>query len=224
MISRTYIAKRVADELEDGQIVNLGIGIPTLVPKFISDDKHIIFQSENGIINIGPAPKPGEPENPNIFDAGGSPATIKPGGQFIDSAKAFGLIRSGKVDVTVLGAVQVDAQGNIANWIIPNKMLVGFGGAMDLVTCAKEVIVAMEHTAKGQIKILDECTFPLTGAHCVSKIITELAVFHITDHGMVLTEISPKTTLDEVRAKTGAHFTVADNLKVSQIADEAVEV
>ena len=169
MISRTYIAKRVADELEDGQIVNLGIGIPTLIPKFISDDKHIIFQSENGIINIGPAPKPGD-------------------------------------------------------WIIPNKMLVGFGGAMDLVTCAKEVIVAMEHTAKGQIKILDECTFPLTGAHCVSKIITELAVFHITDHGMVLTEISPKTTLDEVRAKTGAHFNVADNLKVSQIADEAVEV
>lgn len=216
MNSRTFIAKRVADELVDGQIVNLGIGIPTMVPKFVGEDKTIIFQSENGIINIGPTPPLGQ-DNPNIYDAGGAPATVKPGGQFVDSATAFGLIRSGKVDVTVLGAVQVDEAGNLANWNIPNKMLVGFGGAMDLVTCAKNVIVAMEHTAKGTIKIMKECSFPLTGSKCVTKIITELAVFSVTPDGLVLEEITSKTSLDEVREKTEANYQVSPDLKINQI-------
>lgn len=214
MNSRTFIAYRVAQGLKDGDIVNLGIGIPTLVPKFISQDKKVVFQAENGIIGIAAATNP---PTPNVFDAGGSSASVAPGGQLINSAESFGLIRSGKVDVTVLGALQVDSKGNLANWQIPGKMVVGYGGAMDLVTCAKKVIIAMEHTAKGTPKILEECEFPLTGVGCVSEIITELGVFEVTPTGLILTEMSSTTTLDEIKEKTKANYQVAEDLKINQI-------
>lgn len=204
---QNYIAKRVALELKDGDIVNLGIGLPTRVANFLPKDVHITLQSENGFIGLGPTPDNTDIDA-TIVNAGGAPVTILPGGCFFDSATSFGIIRGGHVDVTVLGALQVDAKGNIANYMIPGKMVPGMGGAMDLVTGAKKVIVAMEHTSKGSIKILKECTLPLTAVNAVSMIITEMGVIEVTDKGLVLTEINPEYSLDDVIKMTEAPLEV----------------
>lgn len=209
---REVIAKRVSKELNDGDVVNLGIGLPTLVANYVSDDIDIILQSENGFLGLGPAPKPGE-EDLDLTNAGGQPVTIKNGGAFFDSATSFTIIRGGHVDVTVLGALQVDEKGNLANWMIPGKMVPGMGGAMDLVVGAKKVIVAMEHTAKGNHKILKQCTLPLTAANQVNMIITEMAVMEVTDKGLVLKELGPEATVEEVIAATEAEIIVPENIK-----------
>ncbi len=205
-----YIAKRVAKEFKDGDFVNLGIGLPTMVPAYLPADVHVILQAEVGMSGQG-----GKPEvvDPNVVDAGGQPSSIAPGGAFIDSATSFGLIRGGHVDATVLGALQVDEKGNLANWIIPGKMVPGMGGAMDLCAGAKNVIVAMEHTQKGAPKILKECTLPLTTRTCVSKIITEMAVIEVTPEGLVMTEINPEFTVEQVQEATEATLIVSPDLK-----------
>ena len=194
-----YIAKRVAKEFKDGDFVNLGIGLPTMVPAYLPEDVHVILQAEVGMAGQGGKP---EVADPNVVDAGGQPSSIAPGGAFIDSATSFGLIRGGHVNATVLGALQVDEKGNLANWIIPGKMVPGMGGAMDLCAGAKNVIVAMEHTQKGAPKILKECTLPLTTKTCVTKIITEMGVINVTDKGLELVEINPEFTVEEVQAAT----------------------
>lgn len=199
---REYIAKRVAQELNDGDLVNLGIGLPTLVSNYIPEDIDVTLQAELGYTGAGPAPKEGE-EDPWITNAGGMPATVLPKGCFFDSATSFGLIRGGHVDVTVLGALQVAENGDLANYMIPGKLVPGMGGAMDLVQGAKQVIVAMDHTQKGNHKILEECTLPLTGKGVVDLIVTEMGVMEITDEGVVLTEINPLYTFDEVQDATG---------------------
>lgn len=208
---RQRIAKRVAKEFKDGDIVNLGIGLPTLVANYIQDDIEVIFQSENGFVRMGPAPKEGM-EDPDIVNAGGLPVTVLPGAAYFDSAVSFGIIRGGHVDATVLGALQVDEVGNLANWMIPGKMVPGMGGAMDLVVGAKKVILAMEHTAKGKPKILRECTLPLTARKEVNLIVTEMGVFDITPGGMILREIAPDATVEQIRRVTEADFIVADPL------------
>lgn len=207
-----FIAKRVALELNDGDVVNLGIGLPTLVANFVDPAKGIIFQSENGFVGLGSTPEEGEVD-PYIINAGGLPVTIKTGGAFFDSATSFGIIRGGHVAATVLGALQVDQKGNIANYMIPGKMVPGMGGAMDLIAGAKKVIVAMEHTAKGAAKILKECNLPLTAASEVDLIVTEMALFEVTKEGLLLKELNPEYTLDDVKAGTEADFTVAKDLK-----------
>ncbi len=204
---QNYIAKRVALELKDGNVVNLGIGLPTRVANFLPDNVHIILQSENGFIGLGPTPDENQIDD-SIVNAGGQPVTILPGGCFFDSATSFGIIRGGHVDVSVLGALQVDQKGNIANYMIPGKMVPGMGGAMDLVTGAKKVIVAMEHTSKGAVKILRECFLPLTAVNAVDMIITEMGVIEVTEQGLVLTEINPIYSLDEILASTEADLTV----------------
>lgn len=204
---QNYIAKRVALELNDGDIVNLGIGLPTRVANFLPDHVHIILQSENGFTGLGPTP-PQDQIDETIVNAGGQPVTILAGGCFFDSAVSFGIIRGGHVDVSVLGALQVDEKGNIANYMIPGKMVPGMGGAMDLVTGAKKVIVAMEHTSKGALKILKQCSLPLTAVNAVDLIITEMGVIEVTENGLVLTEVNPQFTVDEVVAATEAHLTV----------------
>lgn len=204
---QNYIAKRVALELKDGNVVNLGIGLPTRVANFLPDNVHIILQSENGFIGLGPTPDENQIDD-SIVNAGGQPVTILPGGCFFDSATSFGIIRGGHVDVSVLGALQVDQKGNIANYMIPGKMVPGMGGAMDLVTGAKKVIVAMEHTSKGAVKILRECSLPLTAVNAVDMIITEMGVIEVTEQGLVLTEINPIYSLDEILASTEANLTV----------------
>lgn len=208
---REIIAKRVAKELKDGYVVNLGIGLPTLVANYVGD-MDVIFQSENGCIGAGPAPESGK-EDKYLVNAGGGFITAARGAMFFDSAMSFGIIRGGHVDVTVLGALEVDAEGNLANWMVPGKMVPGMGGAMDLVVGAKKVIVAMEHTSKGAVKILQKCTLPLTAVKVVSMIITEKAVFEITDKGLVLTEIGPYSDLADIKASTGAAFTVSENVR-----------
>lgn len=205
-----YIAKRVAKEFKDGDFVNLGIGLPTMVPAYLPADVHVILQAEVGMAGQGGKP---EVADPNVVDAGGQPSTIAPGGAFIDSATSFGLIRGGHVDATVLGALQVDEKGNLANWIIPGKMVPGMGGAMDLCAGASNVIVAMEHTQKGAPKILKECTLPLTTQTCVTKIITEMAVIEVRPEGLVMTEINPEFTVEDVQAATEATLIVAPDLK-----------
>jgi len=198
---KEYIAKRVAAELRHGDVVNLGIGIPTLVPAFLPEGVTVILQSENGIIGVGQ--KPADMSNAMyVTDAGGSPASVALGGAFIDSAVSFGLIRGGHVDCTILGALEVDKEGNLANWIIPGKRVPGMGGAMDLVVGAKKVIVAMEHTAKGAFKILNKCRLPLTAVKCVDLIITEMGVMEVTPLGLHLKEINPAYSIDDVRAAT----------------------
>ncbi|KGG79839.1 acetate CoA-transferase [Caloranaerobacter azorensis H53214] len=214
--AREIIAKRVAKELKDGDVVNLGIGLPTMVANYIPDGIDIILQSENGFIGLGPAPKSGE-EDKDLINAGGQPVTIKPGGAFFDSATSFAIIRGGHVDATVLGALQVDEKGNLANWMIPGKMVPGMGGAMDLVVGAKKVIIAMEHTAKGKPKILKECTLPLTAAGQVNLIITEMAVIEVTERGLVLKELGPEATIEDVKANTEADLIIADDLKKMEI-------
>lgn len=205
-----YIAKRVAKEFKDGDFVNLGIGLPTMVPAYLPEDVHVILQAEVGMAGQGGKP---EVADPNVVDAGGQPSSIAPGGAFIDSATSFGLIRGGHVNATVLGALQVDEKGNLANWIIPGKMVPGMGGAMDLCAGAKNVIVAMEHTQKGTPKILKECTLPLTTKTCVTKIITEMGVINVTDKGLELVEINPEFTVEEVQAATEVTLIISPDLK-----------
>ncbi len=211
-MEKEFIAKRVAKELKDGDVVNLGIGLPTLVANFIPEDIEITLQSENGFVGMGPAPKEGE-EDPDLVNAGGQYITINPGGTFFDSADSFSIIRGGHVDVTVLGALEVDEKGNLANWMVPGKMVPGMGGAMDLVTGAKKVIIAMNHTAKGNHKILKECKLPLTAVKCVDLIITEMGVIEVTEKGLVLKEINPEFTVEEVQNATGTTLIISEDLK-----------
>lgn len=207
-----FIAKRVAKELNSGDVVNLGIGLPTQVANYVPKDKMVMFQSENGFVGLGPSP---EPENVDCFitNAGGIPVTIMPGGAFFDSAVSFGIIRGGHVDLTVLGALQVDEKGNIANYMIPGKMVPGMGGAMDLLSGARKVIVAMEHTAKGSHKILKECNLPLTAKEEVNLIVTEMGVIEVTKEGLVLIEINPEFTVEQVQEATEAALIISPNLK-----------
>ena len=207
-----FIAKRVAQELQDGTLVNLGIGLPTLVANFVPEGRDVTFQSENGFIGVGPVPTE-EQLDPCIANAGAMPVTILPGGSFFDSAMSFGIIRGGHVDVTVLGALQVAENGDIANYMIPGKMVPGMGGAMDLLSGAKKVIVAMEHTAKGAPKLLPECTLPLTAVNAVDLIITEMGVIEVTHEGFVLIEQNPEYTLDEIKSATGAPLIISAALK-----------
>ncbi|NLN48908.1 MAG: CoA transferase subunit B [Clostridiales bacterium] len=209
---RNFIAKRVAQELKDGNIVNLGIGLPTFVANFIPEDVEVTLQSENGFVGMGPVPAEGE-EDCDMVNAGGQHVTILPGGAFFDSADSFLIIRGGHVDVTVLGALEVDEKGNLANWMVPGKMVPGMGGAMDLVTGAKKVIIAMNHTAKGNHKILKECSLPLTAVECVDLIVTEMGVMEVTEEGLVLIEINPEFTVEEVQNSTGAQLIIPDDLK-----------
>jgi len=207
-----FIARRVARELQDGTLVNLGIGLPTLVANFVPEGRDVTFQSENGFIGVGPAPTEDQVD-PCIANAGAMPVTILPGGSFFDSAMSFGIIRGGHVDVTVLGALQVAENGDIANYMIPGKMVPGMGGAMDLLSGAKKVIVAMEHTAKGAPKLLRKCTLPLTAVNAVDLIITEMGVIEVTHEGFVLIEQNPDYTLDEIKAATGAPLIISAILK-----------
>jgi len=206
-----FIAQRVAKELADNSVVNLGIGLPTRVANFVANDLTIHFQSENGFVGLGPAPD-AENINPNIVNAGGQPVTILTGGAFFDSATSFGIIRGGHVDLTVLGALQVDELGNIANYMIPGKLVPGMGGAMDLLSGAKRVIVAMEHTAKGDKKILKKCTLPLTAAGVVNLIITEMGVIEVTPEGLVLKEVAPNYTAQQVQDATDAILIISEGL------------
>jgi acetate CoA/acetoacetate CoA-transferase beta subunit len=208
---QSFIAQRVAKELQDGNVCNLGIGLPTLVANFVPKDKVVWFQSENGFVGLGPTPEEGKAD-PYITNAGGKPVTIKEGGIFFDSATSFGIIRGGHVDLTVLGALQVDEEGNIANYMIPGKMVPGMGGAMDLISGARKVIVAMEHTAKGDKKILKKCSLPLTAAHEVNLIITEMGVIEVTPQGLVLKEINPEFTVEQVQEATEPTLIIADPL------------
>lgn len=208
-LKRERIARRVAMELKDGMVVNLGIGMPTMVGNFLPSGIDVLFQSENGFVGLGPAPAPGE-EDPDVTNAGAQPVTIIPGGACFDSAMSFAIIRGGHVDVTVLGALEVDEQGNLANWMVPGKMVPGMGGAMDLTVGAKRVIVAMEHTAKGAPKILKECTLPLTAKQQVDIIVTDMAVVEVTPEGLVLREVAPDATVEEVVANTMAELIIKD--------------
>lgn len=209
--NKNFIAKRVAQELRDGEVVNLGIGIPTLVPHYLDPSVHITLQSENGYVGLTPVEK--GKENPHIVNSGGAPAGISADGAFFDSATSFAIIRGGHVDVTILGSMQVDEKGNIANWIIPGKMISGMGGAMDLVAGAREVIVAMEHTNKGKAKILKKCTLPLTAKGKVNLIITEMGVMKVTPEGIVLKEYNPEYTLEQIQAATEATLIIDKDLK-----------
>lgn len=213
---RERIARRVAKELSDGDIVNLGIGMPTMVSDFIPEGVEVILQSENGFIGMGAAPKEGE-EDSDIVNAGGMPITVKTGASFFDSAVSFGIIRGGHVDATILGALQVDEKGNLASWMIPGKMVPGMGGAMDLVVGAKRVIIAMEHTAKGKPKILKECSLPLTAVGEVDLIVTEMGVIEPTEKGLVLKEIAEGVTVEDIQAVTEANLMIAPNLKTMDI-------
>lgn len=212
MDPKEIIARRVAQELRDGDLVNLGIGLPTLVANYIPEGVEIMFQSENGLIGLGPAPTPEEIDM-NLTNAGGQPVTILQGGCFFDSSMSFGIIRGGHVNATVLGALEVDQEGNLANWMVPGKMVPGMGGAMDLVTGAKKVIVSMQHTAKGEKKIMKKCTLPLTAAHQVNLIITEMAVMEVTPKGLYVTELGPDVTKEMLIDQTDADLIFADDLK-----------
>lgn len=200
------IIKRVAKDFKDGNLINLGIGMPVMATKYIPDNVNVILQSENGMLKMGAMPKQGD-ENPRITTAGGQPSSIQEGGMFFDSAFSFSLIRGGHVDITVLGALEVDEVGNLANWIIPGKLVPGMGGAMDLVNGVKKVIIVMEHTDKnGNSKVKKQCSLPLTGAKVVDRLITELGVFDFEDGVMKLVELQEGATLEELEAKTEAHF------------------
>ena len=209
---REVIARRCAKELKDGFVVNLGIGLPTLIPNYLPEGVKVVLQSENGLLGLGPTPEEGK-ENKYLVNAGGGYISVVPGGSIFDSSTSFGIIRGGHVDVTILGAMQVDEQGNLANWILPGGKTIGMGGAMDLLVGAKEVILAMEHTAKGKPKILKRCTLPLTAPHEVDMIVTEMGVMKITPDGIVLSEINPEFTIDQVQQNTEATLIIPSDLK-----------
>jgi acetate CoA/acetoacetate CoA-transferase beta subunit len=212
MDAQIIIAKRIAKELRSGMLVNLGIGIPTLVANYVPDEVHVFFQSENGLIGTGPIPEEGMTQR-RLTDAGGRPVTALPGASTFDSAMSFGLIRGGHVDITVLGGLQVDEEGRLANWMIPGKMVPGMGGAMDLVSGAKRVIVAMQHTAKGKPKIVKQCSLPLTSVRPVDMVVTELAVITFADRRPTLVETGPGVTASEVIKFTEATLALSDDLR-----------
>lgn len=213
---REIIAKRVAKELKDGDVVNLGIGLPTMVPNYLPKNVNVILQSENGLLGMGPTPAEGQ-EDDNLVNSGGGYITAQPGAVSFSSATSFGIIRGGHVDVTVLGAMQVDEEGDLANWMIPGKLTPGMGGAMDLLVGARKVILAMEHTQKGNPKILHKCNLPLTAKGQVNLIVTEMGVMEVTDKGIVLTEIYPEFTVEDVQAATEATLIISPNLKKMEI-------
>ena len=207
-LTKEQIAQRIAKELKDGYYVNLGIGIPTLVANYIPKGINVILQSENGLLGMGPFPFDGE-EDPDLINAGKQTITTVPGSAFFDSAMSFGMIRAGKVDLTVLGAMEVSDEGDIANWKIPGKMVKGMGGAMDLVASAKNIIVAMMHTnPKGEAKLLPKCSLPLTGVKCVKKIVSDIAVLDITPYGFKLLERAPGVTVEEIKSKTSGRLII----------------
>jgi 3-oxoacid CoA-transferase subunit B len=217
MLDKFGIAQVIARELKDGYYVNLGIGIPTLVANYIPEGIEVVLQSENGLLGMGPFPFEGE-EDPDLINAGKQTITMAAGASLFDSATSFGMIRAGKVDLTVLGAMEVSDQGDIANWKIPGKMVKGMGGAMDLVASAKNIIVAMQHTNKaGESKLLSACTLPITGLKCVKKVVTELGVFEITSRGFELREIAPGVTIDEVKQKTEGRLVVEGEIPVIEL-------
>jgi 3-oxoacid CoA-transferase subunit B len=212
-LNKEQIASRIAQELQDGFYVNLGIGIPTLVANYIPDGVNVVLQSENGLLGMGPFPFEGE-EDADMINAGKQTITTLPGSAIFDSAMSFGMIRAGKVDLTVLGAMEVADNGDIANWKIPGKMVKGMGGAMDLVAAAKNIIVAMQHTDKaGNSKLLRQCSLPITGLKCVKKIVSDLGVFDVTENGFVCIEHAPGVTIEEIKAKTAGRLTIADDVK-----------
>lgn len=213
---KEIIAKRVAKELKAGQLVNLGIGLPTLVANYIPKEMDITFESENGMVGMGTLAASGE-NDPDVINAGGEYVTLLPQGSFFDSSMSFSLIRGGHVDVAVLGALEVDEKGNLANWIVPNKIVPGMGGAMDLAIGAKKIIVAMQHTGKGKPKIVKKCTLPLTAKAQVDLIVTELCVIEVTNDGLVLREVHKYTNIDEVKSLTDANLIIPDKVKIMDV-------
>jgi acetate CoA/acetoacetate CoA-transferase beta subunit len=216
MEAKEIIARRVAQEIKPEMLVNLGIGLPSLVANCLPKDVHVFFQAENGVVGLGPRPPEGM-EDPDLTDAGGGFVTAMPGAASIDSAMSFGLIRGGHLDMTVLGGLEVDERGYLANWMVPGKMVPGMGGAMDLVTGAKKVVVAMLHTAKGAHKIVSRCTLPLTATRRVSLIVTEMAVIEPTDRGLVLKERGPGVSVQDIQNETGADLVVEGDVPEMQI-------
>lgn len=216
-LTRDQIAKRISQEVEDGFVVNLGIGIPTLVANYIPDDLFVMLQSENGLLGMGPFPTE-DKVDPDLINAGKQTITAIPGSAFFNSADSFAMIRGGHVDLTVLGAMQVDQEGNIANWMIPGKMVKGMGGAMDLVAGAKRVVVAMQHAdKKGNSKLLEKCNLPFTGLNCINRIVSDYGVIDIDEEGFILKEYAPDLSPEEVVKATGAKMRVAENVKAMDV-------